>query len=1142
MLFFINLIFSQGEANIWYFGQNAGLDFNSGSPVVLSDGQMSAFEGCATISNATGELLFYTNGISVWNKNHNIMPNGTGLMADISTTQAAVIVPKPNSDTIYYIFTTSATANGANYSEVDISLNNGLGDVNSNKNIPILASTCEKLTVVKHSNETDFWVVFHGFGNNSFLAYQVSATGVNMIPVVSNVGAIIDDNGETLGSLKFSPDGTKLINCTNLINAELFDFNASTGVISNPRLVSNKIANYGVEFSPSGNIAYITTGDAYTLELIQYDLTATNIPSTAVQLHLTADDIYYQLGALQLAPDGKIYISFLNKHFINRINNPNILGLGCGFQLDAISLGTALAFGGLPQFIQPYFNVGFNFNSTCLGATTAFLPTNSAAITAATWDFGDGNTSTNINSTHTYTNPGTYTVSATFSNGTDTTTYTKEITIAEVPVIANNIPNQSICGAPNHAIDLAQYNSTVLSTQSPTTYGVAYFSSMADAVAHSNSLATNQLLSLGTTTFYVKIYNVNNTSCHAIDNFEVTLYAQPIANIPSPYFICETAPYDGMDTFYLTTKNSEILNGQSSANFSISYHPTLDDANANTSPLPFTYVNAIPSETLYTRIQNNNNANCFATLSLELKVIQEPAVIPVSDYKICDDATNDGFASFDLSTKTSEILNGQTSSVFDVHYYWTVLDAQNNTNEIVAPVTNASANQEIFYTIIANGNTACKAEGSFFLKVDSLPIAYSISDFFECDDVSNNGIENFNLSSKNSEILGNQNATNFSVSYFDTAIDAQNNSNPLPYSYTNISNPQTIFARIMNNQNQSCYAVENFQIGVNSMPVALDAMDMITCDDETNNGKELFDLNLQNASILGAQDPTAYTVTYHSLVSDANAGTNALAIPHENSSNPQTIYARVTNNVNSSCFSSSNFDLIVREKPMLNMKDVYSICEGFTVPIQAPSGYSSYVWSTGETTQNIIISEPGNFSVTVTKEYGDIICDNSHDFTVYNSNKATITSIEIKDWTQSENVITVMVSGDGEYEYSLNGIDFQHDNQFSGLILGNYIVYVRDKKGCGTVKQEVFLLSYPKYFTPNGDGYNDYWHINFSYVEPQMKVLIFDRYGKLITTLSGSSPGWNGTYNGNLLPATDYWFVIERENGKEYKGHFSLKR
>jgi gliding motility-associated-like protein len=159
------------------------------------------------------------------------------------------------------------------------------------------------------------------------------------------------------------------------------------------------------------------------------------------------------------------------------------------------------------------------------------------------------------------------------------------------------------------------------------------------------------------------------------------------------------------------------------------------------------------------------------------------------------------------------------------------------------------------------------------------------------------------------------------------------------------------------------------------------------------------------------------------------------------------------------------------------------------------------------------------------------------------SNAATIAKIETQDWTDAENVITVELADTslGNYEYSLDGITYQDSNTFSGLLSGDYTVYVRDKNGCGTVNQEVFLLNYPKYFTPNQDGYNDTWAVKFSQSEPGLITEIFDRYGKLLKEF-GATSAWDGTYNGHELPSTDYWFVVTRANGKVYKGHFAMKR
>ena len=263
-VFFANNSFAQGEANIWYFGGHAGLDFNTLTPTPLYDGQLSTAEGCATISTATGQLLFYTDGSIVYNSAHQVMPNGTGLLGHTSTTQSAIIVPNPSNSNIYYIFTTSEAllADGVRYSEVDLSLNGGLGDVTSTKNIVLLSGeVAEKLTSVKHTNGQDYWVMCHDYLNNAYHAFAVTPSGVNTTSVVNNIGFSYDNYSTKAGYLKFSSDGSKLANAFFISNTnaiELFDFNAATGILSNLRVINCSIKPYGVEFSASGNVLYVS--------------------------------------------------------------------------------------------------------------------------------------------------------------------------------------------------------------------------------------------------------------------------------------------------------------------------------------------------------------------------------------------------------------------------------------------------------------------------------------------------------------------------------------------------------------------------------------------------------------------------------------------------------------------------------------------------------------------------------------------------------------------------------------------------------------------------------------------------------------------------------------------------------------------
>lgn len=181
----------------WYFGENAGIDFSSGTAVVDTNGKINTLEGCATISDIHGNLLFYTDGKKVWDSTHTLMPNGYGLHGDWSSQNSAVIVPNPSHENIYYLFTTPAYAGNSSgfkaleYSIVDMSLNGGLGDLTS-KNISLIPISTEQLGVVHHQNKVDFWVVGHEDGSNNFLSFLVTANGVSHIPVISSIGKNID--------------------------------------------------------------------------------------------------------------------------------------------------------------------------------------------------------------------------------------------------------------------------------------------------------------------------------------------------------------------------------------------------------------------------------------------------------------------------------------------------------------------------------------------------------------------------------------------------------------------------------------------------------------------------------------------------------------------------------------------------------------------------------------------------------------------------------------------------------------------------------------------------------------------------------------------------------------------------------------
>lgn len=321
--------------------------------------------------------------------------------------------------------------------------------------------------------------------------------------------------------------------------------------------------------------------------------------------------------------------------------------------------------------------------------------------------------------------------------------------------------------------------------------------------------------------------------------------------------------------------------------------------------------------------------------------------------------------------------------------------------------------------------------------------------------------------------------------------------------------------------------------------------DMLVCVGADDSEAQEFDLTTKTPEVLGIQSPNLYAVTYYLSLNDANNNTNVIANPENftNTSPVQVIYANVAHKYINVCQEITSFTIRVSDEPLVEIEREAYICTvNNTLQLIADAGYDAYLWSTGEKTQTITVTEPGTYSVTISKFYGTVPCSTTVDISVLPSGPAENVTVETVDWTENDNSITVNVGGIGEYEYSLDDSIYQDDYVFNNLDTGIYTVYVRDKAGCGSVKKQVALLNYPKFFTPNGDGHHDTWRIEFSRLEPNMLIYIYDRFGKLINSFGSKGTGWDGTINGRQLPSTDYWFVVNRQNGKVYKGHFSLIR
>ena len=444
------LVNSQNNAKNWLFG-DFGLEFRPDTVLIRHDYAPHESRGMGIISDKEGNLLCYTDGFNIWNRNHTIMPNGKDvlLMAGSPSLHESIIVPKPGSENQYYVFTVNAyngqAASGLYYSVVDLNQYNGLGDVTV-KGKKILNNTTNKITAVYHNNRHDVWIITHQSGTNSYSSYLLTETGLTETPVISSVGKSL--NSSSAGQLKASPDGTKIACSYDAsLTAEgftIFDFNNLTGKLANPLLFSMPVTYRGcdgLEFSPDAKKLFVyQTGSTGESGLYQFELssgTYTGINNSRTRIFQDRDNGMLQM---QLAPNGKIYFTKgggqdSGTKFLGVVENPNESGTKCivkelGLYLDGSSAFVART----PNFIQNYFfKTSFTFDNACSGNFTDFQISNESGLDSVKWDFGQGSSSVTRQPQFKYNEAGKYTVTLLAYYPSKTDTIQKEIIINPSP-------------------------------------------------------------------------------------------------------------------------------------------------------------------------------------------------------------------------------------------------------------------------------------------------------------------------------------------------------------------------------------------------------------------------------------------------------------------------------------------------------------------------------------------------------------------------------------------------------------------------------------------------------------------------------------------------------------------------------------
>ncbi len=774
------------------------------------------------------------------------------------------------------------------------------------------------------------------------------------------------------------------------------------------------------------------------------------------------------------------------------------------------------------------------------------------------------------------------------------TTNTLELIVLPSPEVPTNIEDYVVCdtNADGFAqFDLTTKDAEILGTQDPANFTLTYHVTQADADS-----GNNPIINVGSytnlsnpQTIYVRLVS-NGNGCVTTGSFIIRVELPPTAVQPTPLELCDDlgeSPGDEITEFDLTVKDNEITGGNPS--WAVSYYETQADAQAGTNAIadPMAYTNTSVGgnpanpQTLYV-VVTDTDTGCVDFTTLTIRVLPNPTPTPsdqLPELELCDDTnTGDGVEEFDLvNTDNLEvlILNGETGVT--ATYYEDPDDAEAGVNAIPDPTayTNTTSPEQIIYVRVTNDITGCFTLVNFTIRVNPLPDVVAVTDFIACE-VNNDGFYDFDLTTKDEEVLNGQDPGEFTVTYHETQADADNLMNALVSDYTNITNPQQIFVAITNNTTGCSISTQSFNLEVQEGAEANSDMVAILyqiCDDnveddgDPSNDSAQFDLSTQDGFVLDGQDPASYTVSYYATLEDATLGVNPLPNLYENLTNPQVIYARVDNDTldgtgadTSICFAVAELTLQVNPLPLFDLEDSYILCvdtngtEVINVPV-LDTGLSeadySFEWSfngtvlPGETGSSLTPSQGGLYSVTVTNNATG--CQSSDSAEVIESAPPSLVATVTTQAFSDPHVIEAVATGIGEYEYSLDGGPWQDSGIFTGVSAGEHVITARDRNGCGIATTEVLVIDYPLYFTPNGDGNHDRWNITGIDTQPSAKIYIFDRYGKLLKQLSPTGLGWNGTYNGNLMPSSDYWFTVlynEPSTGerKEFKAHFTLKR
>lgn len=1102
------LVSAQGEANWWYFGNNAGVHFNP-APTAVTNGALNTVEGVASISDVNGNLLFYTDGLTVYNANHTTMTNGTGLLGNTSSTQSAVIVRKPGSSTLYYIFTADLPPSGSiAYSIVDMTLSGGLGAVTV-KNTILYTGTTERICAVRHCNNTDVWIITHEWGSNQFKTFLLSAAGVNATAVNSSAGAVNNSStANAIGYLKASPEGRRLAMAMRYTPAgssasivEMYDFDNTTGIVSNAVNMGGGYGlAYGIEFSPDGTLLY--TNSSSPPVIYQYNLcagTPAQIVASRVQVGTTASGFP---GSLQLGPDKKIYMARYSSQYIGVINSPNTSGTGCNYVDNGVYLGGKTSSLGLPNFVSSYFSsyipvISSTFNTTInctVGNFSYNIPppscTGAGNVNSLVWDFGDpssgaANTSTSTSPTHNFTAAGSYTVklvinyncfSDTGQTVVNVVTCGMAVALQGDTICAGNCTNLQASVSGNVGATTYTWTPNIGNGAGPysvcpgttTTYKVV----VSDAAGNIDSATAMVQVN----TLPVVTTSASNVSCNGLGDGSAT------ANVTgtSPFtYNWSTAPAQSTQTatglnggnYNVTVSDPSGCSATASATVSepallVASISSLNDVSCNGANDGNATVTATGGNGSYTYLWNTTPQQ---TTQQATALAGGLYIVTVTDANSCTDTASVDIAeptALTLSLTAVDVMcNGASTGSINstanggttpYTYSWNSTPQQTTAN-----AANLAAGN---YTLALTDNNSCTISASATVNEPAAIVLTTTTTIATCG--LTDGTATVNASGGVSPYIYNWNTTPAQNTSTATGLGAG-------------------VYMVTVTDNNACTAVDSAVVTSTS---AVQASITSFSDVKCNGGSD------GSATVTATNGSGTYNYNWSTLPAQTTATALGLAIGS---------YSVTVNDANN-CSASASVTIGQPAALINNVSNSPSYCNlpNGSAWVNSSGGVTpyAYLWNDSQNTDTAINLNAGTYTVTITDANN---CSASASTFVAGFIPPTLVvnnSTDVSCYGGANGTIDLGVSGGSAppYQFSTDGLMFSPNNLMLNLSAGSYTFYVQDFNGCtdtviATVSEPAALI--------------------FSPAQLQMPACFGGADGSITVSLSGGTPPYQYTWN-----------------------------